>query len=446
MSEIDDYLIYRTEQAFLGALLAGADPILAGPMGGSVLADPVHQAIYVAITVRTTTWTGRLRDQVARITSRQVQGVVAYAATLPSLCPDASHLDIYADLLRVARHQHGAAGSGPADPPPPRQAGDAAGAGQQLEGASQWLSSAAQRQDIERLLLARSGPVPRPANRKRLDPAVKRLSRALRAALRSRRRRSRVRGRGAAVAGPVLAGNESANPSLRREDLQEAVLADLMRHPGDGRPVVRRAPLNVFTRGPLQDLYRLIALPVAQGRPVDWLMMAWQARKQEVSIQGAQPAAGVTASESLTQVIVRLGAMRTQRGTSVVIGRALLADYEVSIAFGPQWTRQRELNWAAAGQAVATRQASPEPGLTPGAALPVQAVVTAQPVQQGPVPTGTPQVGDRHQPAQPAPGSAGGRSHDGQARHGQPVIQRPVPHPAPQNGPGQQPGTGPVPH
>ena len=62
MSDIDDYLIYRTEQAVLGALLAGADPLQAGPLGPSRFTGPVHQAIYVASTVRPAHWAGRLRD------------------------------------------------------------------------------------------------------------------------------------------------------------------------------------------------------------------------------------------------------------------------------------------------------------------------------------------------------------------------------------------------
>jgi hypothetical protein len=453
VSDIDDYLIYRTEQAVLGALLAGADPLQAGPLGPSRFADPVHQAIYVASTVRSANWTGRLRDQVARITSRQVQGAVAYTATLPGLCPDARHLDVYADLLRVAQPQPGVAGSGSAGSPAPRQSRVTGDPGQQLEGASQWLSSAARGRHAQRSLWALSGPVPQAANPKRLDPAVERLARALRAALRSARRRSHDRGARAAVAGPVLAANGTAKPSLRREDLQEAVLADLMRHPGDGRDLVRRVPLNVFTRGPLQDLYRLISLPIAQGRPVDWLIMAWHARKPELSAWGPQPANGTTAAESLAQVAVRLGEMRTQRGTAGVIGRALLGDYEVSMAFGPQWPRQRELNWADAGRPAAdTRQASYEPAVTPGAALSAQAAVTAQTVpdpaprgqQQAAAPRGQQQAVGRHQAGQPAPGSARGPGYGGQARQGRPLIPRPVPRPGTWDDSRQQPGTGPV--
>jgi hypothetical protein len=437
MSDIDDYLVYRTEQAVLGALLAGADPLLAGPQGVTGFADLVHQAIFVAFTERTTTWTGRLRDQVARITSREVRGVVGYVDTLPGLCPDARHLDIYAELLREARHQRGMT----AGPPAPRQPGAAVGPGQQLDGASQWLSSAARGRHVQRDLWPASGQAPQVAKHERLDRRVRRLSRALRAAWRSRRRRSRIREAGAAVAGPVLAGNEMAKQSVRREDLQEAVLADLMRHPGDERDLVRRVPLNVFTRGPLQDLYRLIAPPIAIGKPVDWLITAWQARKLELSVQRTQPGTGAIASESLARVTVRLGAIRTERGTAGVIGRALLADYEVSMAFGAQWIRQRELNWAAAGRpAVVGQPASPEPAVTPAAGLPV-ASGDARPAQQQSIPAGPPQAPGRHPAAQPAPRPARGVAEGGQTRQGQPVIQRP----APRGAPGQQPGTGPVP-
>jgi hypothetical protein len=444
MSEIDDYITFRTEQAVLGALLAGADPLQAGPLGVTGFADPVHQAIYVACTVRATSWAGRLRDQVARITSRQVQGVVAYVATLPGRCPDASHLDVYADLLRLARPERNVAGGGSAGPPSPLQSGAAAGPGQQLEGASQWLSSASRGRRAQRSLWAASGQMPQSANHnERLDPAVERLARALRATLRSRHQQSDVREAGAAVADPVLAGDGNAKLSLRREDLQEAVLADLMRHPADGRDLVRRVPLNVFTRGPLQDLYRLIAQPIAAGKPVDWLITAWHARKQELSAPGSQPAAGATASESLAQVAERLGAMRTMRGTAVVVGQALLGDYEVSMAFGPQWPRQRELNWAAAGRpAAGTRQASREPAVTPAAGLPV-ASDSARPAQPGSIPGEPQRTRGRHRVAQPAPGPARplGPGGGGQARQGQPVIQQP----APRGVPGQQPGTGPVP-
>jgi hypothetical protein len=90
---------------------------------------------------------------------------------------------------------------------------------------------------------------------------------------------------------------------------------------------------------------------------VDWLITAWQARKHETAGQGAPAAAEATAPESLTAIAVRLGAMRPLRRTASVIGRVLLGDYEVSAAFGSQWTRQRELNWAAVGTPVADGQA-----------------------------------------------------------------------------------------
>jgi hypothetical protein len=417
MSDLDDYLIRRVEQAVLGSLLAGTDPAQAGPLRAKGFADPVHQAIFAAFTQPSRSWTSRLRDQAARITSRGTQDAVDYIAGLPGLCPDAANLAIYAGMHREARPGHQAPGAEQPGQSSRQEPRPAAGPGQQLEGASLWLSAAATGRGTRTgsgQAKARTGEL--------LDPRTERLSRAIRAAIRSGRlreaRRSRAREASVAVAGPAQASDGNATASLRKEDLQDAVLADLMRHPADGRDLVQRVPLNAFTRGPRQDLYRLIAWPIAHGKPVDWLITAWQARKQEASRQDAPAAAGPAAAESLTAIAVRVGAMRPLRGTAGVIGRALLGDYEVSMAFGPDWTRQRELNWAAAQMPAAVgHQASHEPSVGPWSASPGKGA----PAQRAAQP----------QPDPPAPRHATGQSR---------VVR-----PTERYGHGSQPG-GPVPH
>jgi hypothetical protein len=257
-------------------------------------------------------------------------------------------------------------------------------------------------------------------------------------------RRPQAREAGAAGASSAQAGNGNAAPPLHKENLQDAVLADLMRHPGDGQGLVQRVPLNVFTRGTRQDLYRLIALPIVQRKPVDWLITAWQARMREVSGRGAQAAA----TESLTAIAIRLGAMRTARGTAGVIGRALLGDYEVSMAFGPEWTRQRELNWAAARRpAVGSDQARQEPGVTPGPMPPGQVAAEQQTTQPRPDPAAPRQSNGRHQTAQPAvaTGHARGSGQGVEAQRVQSHAQRPAAQRPPWDLPGQLPGPGPAP-
>jgi hypothetical protein len=220
-----------------------------------------------------------------------------------------------------------------------------------------------------------------------------------------------------------------------------------MRHPADGRVLVQRVPSNVFTRGIRQDLYRLIALPIAAGKPVDWLITAWQARMREMPGQDVRAAASATATESLTAVAIRLGAMRTARGTAGVIGRALLGDYEVSMAFGPEWTRQRELNWAAVGRPAAdTRQVASEPGAAPGPMPPGQAGAEQQVAQRQPAPAAPQQVNGRYPIAQPSAAGYARRPGQGaEAQRGQPHAQRPTAQPPAWDLPGQRPGPGPVP-
>ncbi len=444
MSDLDDYLIRRTEQAVLGSLLAGTDPAQAGVLRAEGFTDPLHQAIYVAFTQPSRSWTGRLGDRLARITSRDVQSAVGYIAELPGLCPDTAHLAVYAGLLRQARPGHQAPGTGQPGTGQPgqssrQQPGPAAGPGQQLEGASQWLSAATAGRHAQ--------PATRTAGRQAKARAGESLARVPSGCLGRSGRPSGpaafdrpdgpAREASVAAAGPAQATDGNATPSIRKEDLQDAVLADLMRHPADGRDLVQRVPLNVFTRGPRQDLYRLLAQPIAAGRPVDWLITAWQASKQEASRQGAPAAAGATAAESLTATAVRLGAMRPLRGTAGVIGRGLLGDYEVSMAFGPEWTRQRELNWAAARTpAAGGPQASREPVVGPGPVAPAQGAAVQQAAQPQSAPAGPQQASRQRQAARPAPGYGHHPQPGGQAQHGQAPVPRPVVPPPPWADPG----------
>jgi len=418
MSDLDDYLLHRTEQAVLGALLAGADPARAGMLHANEFADPLHRAIYAAFTQPAGSWADRLRDWIARITSRRVNDAVDYINELPSRCPNAAHLAMYAAMLRGARPGQQAPAVQPPAQTPRQEPSPAAGAGQQLEGASQWLSATAGRQASRRTRDPRQQAGAGPGEA--LDPATERLSRAIRAAMRSGRfprgGRSPFPEPGPPVDSSARAGDRGTSPSLSREDLQDAVLADLMRHPADGRSLVQRVPLNVFSRGARQELYRLIAQPIAEGKAVDWLITAWQARKQEESCQGAPAAAEGAAPESLAAIAVRLGAMRPRPGTAGVLGRALLGEYEVSTAFGSQWTQQRDLNWAAAGPVADDHHMTDEPSAT-------QEPVSREALQPQPVSAGSQKLIGRHRAAQPGP------------RAGPVADQAQVPNPRPQTPP-----------
>jgi hypothetical protein len=368
MTDIDSALVHRAEQAVLGALLAGHDAAAVRDLHAAHFTDPVHQALYLAITGHDSDgMAGRLRYQLALLTSARLRRTVAYARELRGRCPEPGHRWVHAAMLLEAARQ-----AGPDAPAagPQRQAG----ADQRLAGADEWLAASGAGGRRPGRVSQQNAP---------LDRRTRQLARTLRPVVQALLRESsgdRAARVGAAGGEPVREGepDPGAGRRLRREDLQDAVLADLMRRPGDARTLVARVPAEAFSPGARRELYTLLQKAIAAGIPVDPLITAWQASKREPE-PAWQPEADGAGRESLTALTLRLGEMATVRGTAAVIARVLLADHECTTAFGPGWTG-RPLTWQA-GPAAHGQEAGPKPGMAPG---PVRPAYAARHRQQSP--------------------------------------------------------------
>jgi hypothetical protein len=362
MTDFDAALVRRAEQAVLGALLAGHDPAAVRDLRAEHFTDPVHQALYLAITEQDDGGIGgRLRSWLARLASGRVRRAVAYAGDLRGLCPDPGHRWAYAAMLLEA----GQAGH----PQPGAGARRQAGPDQRLASAGEWLASAA----------ATGGRKRGTGQDGSADRRTRQLARALRPVVQAliQEGHEHVARLKAAGGGPVREGDRvPGERRLGREDLQDAVLADLMRRPGDGTAMVKRVPAQAFSAGPRRDLYAFLQKAIAAGIPVDPLITAWQASKREPG--QSQP----DGSDSLAALTARLGQMETTPGTAALLGRVLLADHECTQAFGPGWTAQ-PLTWNTARPAPAG-QPPPAPGATPGPVRPAPAARPRQPAPATP--------------------------------------------------------------
>jgi hypothetical protein len=381
MTEIDSALVHRAEQAVLGALLAGHDTAAVRDLRASHFTDPDHQALYLAVTAPDSGgMPRRLRSRLARLGSGRVRRMLAYASELRGLCPEPGHRWVYAAMLLEARN--GRNGQPDAAAGEPRRRADA---DQRLAGAGEWLASAAAGGRRRRPATGQNGPA---------DRRTEKLARELRpvvAALVLQGAGDRAARMGAAGSEPVreMEGDPGAR-RLRREDLQDAVLADLMRRPGDGKGLVARVPAEAFSPGPRRELYGFLSRAISAGIPVDPLITAWQANKREPGPAWQADTDG-NGRESLTALALRLGEMTTVPGTAAVIARVLLADHECTRAFGPGWTSQ-PLTWQAASPGGSGQQPRPGPGMTPG-------------MTPGPAPSERPASAARarqHAPAGPA--------------------------------------------
>jgi hypothetical protein len=384
MTETRVALVRQAEQAVLGALLAGHDAAAVRDLRTGHFTDPAHQALYLAVTGQETVgMAGQLRSRLARLTSGRVRNAIAYAGELRGLCPEPGHRWVYAAMLLEARRARNAGSDAPAADPRRQASPD-----QRLAGAGEWLASAAAGGRRRRPASQQNGPV---------DRRTEQLARVLRPVIQA----LVLEGRGdaarvdAAGGGPVREGegDPGGQRRLRGEDLQDAVLADLMRRPGDGKALVARVPAEAFSPGVRRELYAFLQKAIAAGIPVDPLIAAWQASKREPG-QAWQPQPDGRAGESLTALTLRLGEMATVRGTAAVIGRALLAEHECTRAFGPGWTRQ-PLTWGATRPAVGGQEARRAPAVTPGPARPApaararQQAPAAQAIYRRPEPGGT---------------------------------------------------------
>jgi hypothetical protein len=430
----DPDLVHRAEQAYLGALLArrgrvGTGAVVdgdAGPDGFAGLrpldfTDPVHQAIYAALTGQAPPRRvlgglyERLRSLLSLLLRTRARDARAYMADLPALCPDPANLPAYAALVTEASQQRGAPAPAPVPVrgPEPRRA---AAENPRLASAGEWLEGA--------------GPRHRPAGSRRAAPAVDaqasrtgrtagdlapdvaRLARALRADA-----RSATLGTPGTARTTLPLGSQRA---LDAEALQEQVLADLMRRPADGRDVTSWLPDTVFTAGLHRSLYQLISIRLADGRPVDPLIIAWDANLLP-DPGGTAGISGTVEGQSLATAALRLGALDPGPGTAAILGRTLYAEHVCTDTFGPSWPEELGRIPAPAPAAPADPSQRPEPD--PSAAWQVVANATDRPSPSA-------------QPAVEAEAVSRAGTASDAARHPMPALQRRVPSP-----PLQQPPT-----
>jgi hypothetical protein len=124
------------------------------------------------------------------------------------------------------------------------------------------------------------------------------------------------------------------NGNALRNALQEQMLADLMLHPASRRDVTSWLPATVFSAGHNRTLYQLISLRLDGGRPVDPLIIAWDAS----TLAGAG-GSGTAQGESLAAAALRLGASNPAPGTAAVLAQPLYAEQVCTQAFGPDWRK-----------------------------------------------------------------------------------------------------------
>jgi hypothetical protein len=355
----DPELVHRAEQAYLGALVArqgraGTSSALFGDAGSAGLglrpqdfADPVHQAVYAALASQALPGQGglaglyeRLRAQLTRLLSPRARAAATYMAQLPGLCPDPANLPAYAAMVTEGSQARAVpAPVTPAPPVPAQPPQRGAAENPRLASAGQWLDgtrAGRHQASVPRDVPAYTAP-PAQAGRppEGLSRQTERLARVLGADVR------RLAAGPAPQPGPALAsvpppGNQTV--PVDAGTLQEQVLADLMLRPASGRDIAAWLPARVFSAGNNRTLYHLISLRLENGRPVDPLIIAWDA-----SMLAAPPDSagtpGAAQGESLAAAALRLGAVTPAPGTAAVLAQPLYAQQVVTEAFGPDWRK-----------------------------------------------------------------------------------------------------------
>jgi hypothetical protein len=385
----DPELHHRAEQAYLGALLArhgqaGTGTVVAGAAGPGALsglrpqdfADPVHQAGYAALASQALpARTGlaaayeRLRGALTRLLSARARAAAAYMSELPGLCPDPANMAAYAAMVADSSQARAATApaataASPARQPrqrPPAENPRLASAAQWLDGAQAGRHQSGTRQADPAYTAPLTQPRRTPDG---LDRRTARLARALGADAR------RLAARPPAPPA-VPARNQSA--PLSAGALQEQVLADLMLHPASRGDITSWLPATVFTPETNRTLYQLISMRLDSGRPVDPLIIAWDA----TAFAGAQGPAAAH-GESPAAAALRLGALNPAPGTAVVLAQPLYADQICVGAFGPDWRKEP--------RPVPAPDSAPDPEPAPAAASaadPARSVGPAQ-ARQGP--------------------------------------------------------------
>ena len=348
----DPHLVHRAEQAYLGALVArqgrvGTGTALAGDAGPGGLvglrprdfADPWHQAIYAALAGQALPGRRglpglyeRLRALVSRLLSAQTRDAAAYMAGLPGLCPDSANLPAYAAMVTEASQARAVPAPAVPVPPPAHGSQRPAVENPRLASAGQWLDSTRQAGTRQATPAYTAPPSQTGRALDGLDRQTARLARVL--STDARRLVDRAVPRGAVVPVPPESQPAPLNGNALLNALQEQMLADLMLHPASRGDVTSWLPARVFSAGHNRTLYQLISLRLDGGRPVDPLIIAWDAS----TLAGAA-GSGTAQGESLAAAALRLGASNPAPGTAAVLAQPLYAEQVCTQAFGPDWRK-----------------------------------------------------------------------------------------------------------
>jgi DnaB-like helicase N terminal domain len=329
---------YHAEQAVLGALLAEPDRAAdVGELTALDFADPRHQAIFTALTSGSEpsgSLFGRLRDWLARLPLRsQLRQLDEYIAELPDRCPDPASLPAYTQMVTEASRQRGTHAQARAV----RQADPAS----YLEQTAAFLDEQSRKAAEQARHLRRNDPAGgMPGSG--LPRDVEQLARAMGA--RSNRAAPAPAPAQPAepAAGPSPAGRAGTHRQpeepVRPEEMQELILADLLQRPRSARDLTWLPP-EVFTAGPLRQLYTVIRDRASQGLPVDPLIIAWETRTTPAPAQGS---GGRPAGQASPEDVLRIGALDTAPGTALLLGRALLAEHVMTERFGADWPQHAD--------------------------------------------------------------------------------------------------------
>jgi hypothetical protein len=372
----------RAEQALLGALLTDRARPRAGELRAQDFGDPVHQAIYAALTgeVGTRGPLNWLRGWLTRLLNRDAREAAAYLEDLPGLCPQPSHAGSYQAMVAQARDERAAVAisrqPGPATATQPQdvslQPRQAIAPAEQLAAAADYLAGPAAGRKQADAETAASDAV-------ELAPDVARLARALRPAIRALRRQA-----GELADRDQAAAKGSRSPGWSwsvGDSLQDQVLATVMHPHGNGRSVVDWLPAEAFTPGPRRQLYELVRDHMKQGKPVDPLLMAWTASSQTASSGTAEPPTAPTGTAAT--LALRLGTWEPTSGAAPVLARALLAESACTTKWGADWSLAPRFTHRSALAALdaLSQQSDATAGATAAAPSPEPALAGATAIQ-----------------------------------------------------------------
>jgi hypothetical protein len=123
------------------------------------------------------------------------------------------------------------------------------------------------------------------------------------------------------------------------EDLEDAILAGLMKHPGEARDVTKWLSPAAFT-GPRRELFTMIGEYARERRDIDPVTLAWGSAQANE----ARPAGTPMAEHEgwlRPEFVLQLDAMSTAPGAASLLGRSLLAERLYTGQHGPEWFRPR---------------------------------------------------------------------------------------------------------